>query len=112
MSDSDFDAFTPANPATMSEQERRIRKHVRRVAEFYKHLMTYVVVISALWILCLLTKGEGTQWWRYWAIWPTLGWGIGVFFHGLGVLPVFHRFGTDWEERKVKELMAQEARRG
>jgi hypothetical protein len=106
----------------MSETERRIRRQVRSQADFYKHAMSYVGVISLLWFICLATlpsgsfaamlSGEGVKWWRFWAIWPTLGWGIGLFFHAMSVLPAFARWGADWEERKVEELMARSKRGG
>jgi hypothetical protein len=46
--------------------------------EFYTHLTIYLVVNCALVILNLaVTKGFP------WAIFPLIGWGIGLFFHGL-----------------------------
>jgi hypothetical protein len=40
------------------------------------------------------------NWWFYWVL---LGWGIGLFFHAMGVF-VFNKFpGKKWEERKIKE---------
>jgi hypothetical protein len=40
-----------------------------------------------------------------WFYWPLLGWGIGLFFHGMSVF-VFSKFpGKQWEERKIKEVM-------
>jgi protein-S-isoprenylcysteine O-methyltransferase Ste14 len=96
--------------APMSVQEREIRKQVHRLAEFYRHALTYVCVIGLLWVICLLTLRQfNGHWWSYWAIWPTLGWGIGLFFHGLSVMPRAQSWGRDWEERKVRELMARES---
>jgi hypothetical protein len=37
-----------------------------------------------------------------------LGWGIGVFFHGLKVFNYMPFFGKDWEEKKIKEFMEKE----
>jgi hypothetical protein len=34
-----------------------------------------------------------------------MGWGIGVFFHGLGLYRRNILFSEDWEERKIKEEM-------
>jgi hypothetical protein len=109
---SDSSAYDDAlNGAPMSQQERDIRKQVRRLAEFYRHAMTYVLVISLLWVICLLTMRQfNGHWWGYWAIWPTLGWGIGLFFHGLSAVPRAQAWGRDWEERKVRELMERERR--
>ena len=113
------DDYDDIDNATMSNQERRIRRQVRKQAEFNKHLLTYVVVISLLWVICLSTLPSGAvlqgglltgevTWYRLWAFWPTIGWGIGLFFHGMSVLPGLSRWGSDWEERKVQELMAKQ----
>ncbi len=80
-----------SNPEQRREAE--IRRHVRRLAEFYRHLTVYLVVCSLLWALNLWNYAridKSVPWYAYWAIYPTLGWGIGVFFHGLSVT----RFGS------------------
>ncbi len=104
MSESGFDAI---NTTSMSDEERRIRKQVHRQADFYQHAITYVVVIAGLWILCLATinPNKTGSWSSYWAFWPTFGWGIGLLIHGLSAVPAWSRFGSEWEERKVREIM-------
>jgi 2TM domain len=93
----------------MSEREIHIRRRVKRLAEFYRHLAMYVLIMSMVWIASLaMAKEWPSQWWRWWAIWPTLGWGIGVLAHGLSVLPRMGFFSLDWEEKKVRELMKRE----
>lgn len=95
--------------AGMSQREVYIRRRVKRIAEFYRHLTMYVVIISLIWILSLIFMKEWPSvWWRWWTIWPTLGWGVGVLAHGLSVLPSAGFFSLDWEERKVRELMGRE----
>jgi hypothetical protein len=98
----------------MTERERSIRRRVHCIAEFYRHVFVYVIIMSALWAVNLWTVWDGTlshKWYSYWAIWPTLGWGIGLITHGLSVLPVWNYFSQDWEDKKVKELLAREADR-
>lgn len=105
----DNDDFPPGMP----ERELSIRRRVHRIAEFYRHLLVYVVVIGFLWLLNFATLYNATQpvkWYRLWAIWPTLGWGIGLLTHGITVLPVWGFFTQDWEDRKVKELMERESK--
>ncbi|TAG67309.1 MAG: hypothetical protein EAZ24_15635 [Burkholderiales bacterium] len=46
-----------------------------------------------------------------WVLFPAGGWGIGLFFHGLSVLPRVSFFSNDWEDRKVKEILARDAQR-
>jgi 2TM domain len=100
------------NAASISEQERLVRRQVHRLAEFYRHALTYVVVMSGVWFICLLSMRQfSSHWWAYWAIWPTLGWGIGLFFHGVFAVPSWQKWGHDWEERKVRELMDKQSKR-
>jgi 2TM domain len=102
------------NPQSLNDisasQERveAIRNRVKLQAGFYRNLSTYVLVISGLWILNFLTVGSPDRprpIWVWWAIWPTLGWGIGVLVHGLSVLRPTGFLSADWEERKVQELL-------
>jgi hypothetical protein len=90
----------------MSERELYIRRRVKRLAEFYRHLTMYVVVVSIAWVVSFLfMKTIPSSIWKWWVVWPTIGWGIGVIAHGLSVLPRMGFFSLDWEEKKVRELM-------
>ena len=92
-----------SNEAASAERARR-----RLVAEkgFYVHFVTYVLVISVLFIINALT-GHG----RWWFVWPAIGWGIGIAVHALSTFGLIGLLGRDWEERRLKELMEEERRR-
>jgi hypothetical protein len=107
MSDEDLET----NSMSSSMTERRIRKQVRRMAEFYRHAFIYVVIISLIWVFNFMTTKSDRPLWAYWAIWPTIGWGIGLFFHGLSAFPNSLFLGSGWEERKVQELMKKMERK-
>jgi 2TM domain len=95
-----------------SERELAIRRRVHRLAEFYRHVFIYVIVNTGLWSINLwMLWGSAAQgkWYAYWALWPTLGWGIGLLSHGLSVMPFWSFFSQDWEDKKVKELLARDA---
>jgi hypothetical protein len=47
---------------------------------FRSHLMAYVIVNAGLVMINLLTSRD-----YFWAIWPMLGWGIGLAAHGVTV---------------------------
>ncbi|MBK7474423.1 MAG: 2TM domain-containing protein [Betaproteobacteria bacterium] len=84
---------------------------MHRIAEFYRHLLVYVIVISLVWILNVIVISTSTRlvrWSSLWAICPTLGWGVGVLVHGITVRPAWRFFSQKWEDRKVKELMEKE----
>jgi hypothetical protein len=78
------------------------RRRVRREAEFYKHLLTYVIVMAGLVVINFLTSPG-----YFWVIWPMLGWGIGVVVHGLQTF-AGNSFGRKWEERKIREYMERD----
>ena len=80
-------------------------KRVKKLKGFYSHLIIYVLVNILLIFLNLQDiKNEGTIW--TWEIWSTpLFWGIGLAAHAFGVFSPFRFLGSDWEERKTKELM-------
>jgi|GEM_PF-435674 len=93
-------------------REREIRRRVRRQAEFYRHLIVYVAVCGLLWAINLTHYARierAVPWFGYWALYPTLGWGIGVMMHGLATTERLLPFSAGWEERKVRELLAREA---
>jgi hypothetical protein len=101
----DDEIITPG----MTEREIYIRRRVKRLAEFYRHLSMYVVVMTIVWLISFVTmKSVPKNWWAWWPIWPTLGWGLGVLAHGLSVLPRAGFFSMEWEEKKVRELMNRE----
>lgn len=81
---------------------KRYEKAVGKVEElkrFYGHLISYCIVIPALWALNLLTSPF------LWAIFPTLGWGLGLARHAMAVFDYNFLWGKKWEERKIRELM-------
>ena len=92
----------------------QIRRQVRREARFYRHLMTYVVVIFGLVILNYLTLREtsGRHYWNWWVVWPALGWGITIASHWARTFLKIGPFASDWQERKVQELMERESNSG
>lgn len=82
------------------------KKRVEETKGFFIHLGTYVIVISALFAIDLLT-GSGIQW----AYWPALGWGIGIAIHAFSYVVDERLFGAEWEERKIQETLARDEHR-
>lgn len=65
----------------MTDEQRRqalARIHAKR--SFWWHLGAYILGNAALIAIWSFTSGG-----YFWPIWPALGWGIGLVFHGLGV---------------------------
>jgi hypothetical protein len=78
----------------------KAQKKVEDIKSFYSNVFSYVVIIGGLLILNLVTNPD-----HFWVIYPALGWGAGVFIHGMSVFNFIPFLGSGWEERKVKELM-------
>lgn len=81
---------------------------------FKVHLVIYVaanLLFAAIWWLSSSTKrptfsdAPGADY--YWPIWPMLGWGVGLMFHGLGA----YGAGRGWEEREIEKLRERYARK-
>ncbi len=87
---------------THHEAMRRARKRVQGIRSFYVSASFYAIIIPLLWVLNLTVGG------KIWAVWPTLGWGIGLTIHGLSVFAGRSFFGAEWQDKKVEELMARE----
>ena len=84
------------------EALRRARKRVKDIRSFYVSATMYCIVIPSLWAINLIGGG------KLWAHWATIGWGIGLTAHGLSVFAGRSFFGSEWEEKKVDEIMARE----
>ncbi|MDZ8225306.1 2TM domain-containing protein [Nostoc sp. ChiVER01] len=64
------------------EEEERLQRtfNTFRRRAFRAHLVSFIVVNLFLIILNLITSPS-----YFWAIFPVLGWGLGLFFHWWGV---------------------------
>ncbi|WP_237154108.1 2TM domain-containing protein [Oryzibacter oryziterrae] len=91
-----------ASPISSQNEEALAFAHVRRVKRFYVHLMQYVLVITVLFVVNILTNPH-----YIWAAWPALGWGVGIAFHGLMVFDKVPFLTADWEKRMVERKLGR-----
>ena len=89
----------------MEDQDayRKAKGRVEAKLGFYWHLGVYLAVNALLVIINLSTSRE-----YLWFKWPLLGWGIGVFFHGLAVFRLSSGRLADMKERMIAEEMKKE----
>lgn len=87
---------------TQSEEEiyKKAKKRVKELKDFYAHLASFLWVNLFLLILNLWTS-PGHLWFFY----PMFGWGIGLFFHAIGVFNIIPFFGKEWEDKKIAEIL-------
>ncbi|MBE0390496.1 hypothetical protein HNQ02_001153 [Flavobacterium sp. 7E] len=81
----------------------KAKERVDEIKGFYGNLISYVVSITVLMIINLLTSPS-----YLWFFWPMLGWGLGILIHGAKVFNLLPFFGKKWEEQKIKEFMEKE----
>jgi hypothetical protein len=81
------------------EKYNMAKKRVEEIKGFYGHLFSYVGVNVVLLVIDLIT-GNGL-----WFYWVSVFWGIGLFWHAMGIF-VFGKFtGSSWEKKKIEEIM-------
>jgi hypothetical protein len=88
------------------EKYLRAKERITEVKEFYAKLLR-----STLLIVFLAALNYYTNEWRYmWFLWAAFGIGIGLVSKGVKVFGVNPFLSKDWEERKIKEFMEEDAR--
>ncbi len=102
VSELSMEATSMNEKAKLSAEEEKAIVYVRDIKRFYRHLIKYLIIICCLLVLNVIKTPH-----YLWVIWPALGWGIGVLFHGLKVFEVFNFFGPDWEKRQVEKRMTK-----
>ena len=85
-----------------NEAYRRAKKKLEAMRGFYMHLYVYIGVNILLVVINLLTSPQ-----YLWFKWPLIGWGIGVFFHALGVFVFPGRLAIT-EQMIEKEMKKEE----
>ena len=85
---------------SLTLEEQQAMREVDELKGFYQHLLFYITIITTLW---LINWYQGIDYW--WAIWPTLGWGVGMVSHGLSAFKVFKLFGPEWERREINKRL-------
>jgi hypothetical protein len=86
----------------------RAQKKVKKIVGFYWHLASYVIV--NLFLIFLIGR-ENNNFWSFGTFSTAIFWGIGLFFHFIGVFGPDFLFGNNWEQRKIKEYMDKDKKR-
>lgn len=89
-----------------AQRYERAKKKAKEIRAFYINLCCYCIVIPCLIIVNLTFSPE-----YYWFLFSMLGWGIGLTFHAMNAFKWYPFLGRDWEERKIRQFMEEEARK-
>jgi len=87
-----------------NKKYERAKKRVEELKAFYIHLTVYISVNIAIFIFNMLTSPNDL-----WFIYPMVGWGIGLTIHFI-VVSLGGKWGSAWEDKKIKELMEKDNR--
>ena len=77
----------------------KAKERVEQIKSFYSNLIAYCVVIPLLVYLNFRTTEFP------WAIFPAVGWGLGLVGHWMTAYGHNPLFGKEWEEHKIQEFM-------
>jgi len=80
----------------------RAKAKVDELKGFYSHFTIYCVFVPVFIILNYYSTSFP------WAIFPIVGWGIGVLGHAADVYRWNPFFGKEWERRKIEELLRED----
>lgn len=82
-----------------AKRYERAKKHVEELKGFYIHFSIYLIMVPVFVFINIKSTSFP------WAIFPIVGWGMGVIGHAMEVFSWNPFLGKDWEERKIRELM-------
>ncbi len=78
------------------------RCHVRRLKDFYLHLLPYVSVVSVLAVVNLVVSPH-----YLWVLWVACGWGFGLLVPALVALTRLPLLDQRWEDRQVRKYLSR-----
>ena len=97
--------FTEARNMEDDPDYLRARRRVKAIKGFYIHFSIFLLVVAFLFVVNAMTPGP---WWVQWVL---FGWGVGIAAHAVAVFGLAGWLGSDWEERKIREIMAKKSQR-
>lgn len=87
------------------EEYWRVRRRVRRVLRFYRHLVTFVAVNLLLFLIDFISSRE-----EFFVQWVALVWGAILALHFLNTFVFSALLGSDAERHMIdKEMQKREA---
>lgn len=81
---------------TPEEIDKLARKRAGAKLGWYIHLAVYLAVNSLMFLVSSMGMGH-----RQWSLFPALGWGVGLLFHGISVFVLGG--GSGLRERMVQK---------
>ncbi|HEY8618381.1 helix-turn-helix domain-containing protein [Phenylobacterium sp.] len=95
-------AMSDPKSADLPTEEALALARVRKVKEFWVHLIQFVVLMPMFVIGNLLTTPD-----QLWCLWVLLAWGPAVGLHALAVFNRISFLDGAWERREVEKLLGR-----
>ncbi len=90
----------------------RAQKRVKAISGFYKHLTVYVIINAGFLVVNALNASDGKSFFSFGNFSMAIFWGIGLLVHALSTFGAGMFLGSDWEEKKIREIMEKDKRQG
>ncbi len=98
------DSYAQRPEMFISEKRyKRAKKRVEKLKGFYIHLALYILMVPVFIYLNFLSRAGFP-----WALFPIVGWGIGLSSHAVQTFNYNPFFGRNWEERKIRQYMEKD----
>ncbi len=69
----------------MNEEDKKLYEKAEARVGFKMHFKTYLIINILIWILWYFFRARHGYYDGFWPIYPTIGWGFGLFSHFMGV---------------------------
>lgn len=92
-----------------SEKDKLLWKEAKKRVGFKNHLITYILVNIFFWVMWWLGDRGNSHNGLPWPIFPTIGWGFGLFWHFAGTYLRGDKVGA--VEREFQKLKKREEQR-
>ena len=95
---------------TQTEQQRleRAKQRVKKIKGFYTHLLIYIVINLVIVFQNIQNLEPGESYFQARNFITFSLWGIVIIIHALTTFLPNFILGSNWEERKIKEIMEKE----
>jgi hypothetical protein len=86
----------------MDKSDEKLYEEAEARVGFKRHFAFYVVMNLVIWANWFFTRAKDGEFDGFWPAWATLGWGIGIVSHYIGVY-VKSDSAVEKEFQKLKE---------
>lgn len=87
----------------------RAKKRVDKIRGFYSHLVVYILI--NIFIIVTVGRHSNEPLFNFGTFSTAIFWGIGLFFHFLGVFGKNLIFGKAWEQRQIEKFIDEDKKR-